>query len=287
MHIDVRGLRVARWSAAAVLAGVLFAACSSSSKPQSAPTAPKDTSSAQLTVAGDTAIAGALAEPIVNCSYPTLDGLRINTSGQSQDPTTTMAISVGPKTVAVRLSAGSGPTYHERDFTGTGLTGFDPAKGVHLDGKLREAAPPKGATPGSVAKITSISGDVTCGTQTVGKSTIKVSGKTGDGTLSGPLESVRVACFVAGDNNYVVVRGIGTMGSKRAEVYVDGQPAQFLVGVTAAGGTPRAFSSDPYATSLPTDTGLHVKGDGVESDGRGTTNKVHVEGDATCGNAPK
>jgi hypothetical protein len=287
MHLEGRGFRVARWAAAAVLAGALLAACSSSSKPQSAPTAPKDTSSAQLTVAGDKAVAGALADPIVNCSYPTLAGLRINAAGHTHDSATNATISIGPKAVTVRLSTGAGPGYHERDFTGTGATGFDATKGVHLEGKLREAAPAKGVTPGSLAKVTGISGDVTCGSQSVGKSTIKVSGKTGDGTLSGPLDPVRVSCFAAGADNYVVIRGIGTIGSKRAEVYVDGQPARFVVGVTAAGGTPRLYASDPYATSLPTDTGLHVKGDGVESDGLSTTNKVHVEGDATCGNAPK
>jgi len=270
-----------------VLAGGFFAACSSSSKPQSTPSAPKDTASATLTLAGDTTIAGALAQTVVNCSYPTLDGVRINASGQSQDPTTTASISIGPKIVTVRLSAGVSPNYHERDFTGTGVTGFGAAQGAHLSGKLHEAPRPKGVTPGSIAAITSLSGDVTCGTQHVGQSTITVSGNTGDGTLTGPLQSVRVACFVAGDDNYVVVRGIARLGSKRAEVFVNGKPASFVVGVTPEGGTPRSYSSDAYATSLPTDTGLQVKGDAIESDGRSTTNKLHVTGHATCGNAPE
>jgi hypothetical protein len=225
--------------------------------------------------------------PAVNCSYPTIAGLRINASGQSQDPTTRASISIGPKVVAVQLSSRSGPAYHERDFAGTaGVTGFDVARGAHLAVALHEVARPKGVSAGSIAKITKVTGQIDCGTQNVGKSGIAVTGDTGDGTLTGPLTSVRVACFAAGSDNYVVIRGIGKIGSTPVEVFVNAQPARFVVGITPKSGTARRYSSDAYATSLPTDVGVHIKGDANESDGISTAHKVHVEGDATCGNAP-
>ncbi len=288
MHLDAHVLRLGRWSAVALLVGALLAACSSSSKPKSnQPLAPKDTSNATLTLAGDSTIAGALGGTTVNCSYPTIDGVRINAAGQPKDPSTSATLSIGPKVVTVRLTSGAGPTYHERDFTGTaGVTGFDAARGAHLTVQLREVARPKGVTAGSIGKVTSVTGQVNCGTQNIGKSTVAVTGKTGDGTLTGPLTSVRVACFASGQDNYVVIRGIGKVGSTPAEVYVNAQPARFVVGITPKTGTPRRYSSDVYATSLPTDVGLNVKGDAVESDGISTANSVHVEGAATCGNAP-
>jgi hypothetical protein len=288
MHLDPHVLRLGRWSAVAILVGALLAACSSSSKPNSnQPRAPKDTSNAALTLAGDSTIAGAVGSTTVNCSYPTIDGVRINAAGQSKDPNTSATISIGPKVVTVRLSSGSGPSYQERDFTGTaGVTGFDAARGAHLAVRLREVARPKGVTAGSIPKVTSLTGQVDCGTQNIGKSTVAVTGKTGDGTLTGPLKSVRVACFAAGSDNYVVIRGIGKVGSIPAEIYVNAQPARFVVGITPKTGKPRSYSSDVYATSLPTDVGLSVKGDAVESDGISAANTVHVEGGATCGNAP-
>jgi len=286
MRIDVRGCRVARLGLVAALAGAALGACSSSGSSKPAEhLAPEDTATATLTLAGDTSIAGSVADPIVNCSFPTLDGTRITASGQPQDPASTVSLSIAPKVVTVTVQSGSGPGFHEREFTGSGVTAFDAAKGATVDAQLHETTP-TGVTPGTIGALTRVNGMVDCGTQKPGASTVAVRGKTGVGTLSGPLESVRVACFASGDDNYVVVRGIGKVGTKRAEVFVNGQPARFIVGVKLAGAKPRSYASDPYSTSLPTDLGLHVKGDAVEGDGLATGNTLHVEGDATCGNAP-
>jgi hypothetical protein len=287
MHLDVRGSRAARLWLVTVLCGGVLAACSSggSSKPAEK-LAPEDTSSATLTLAGDTSIAGTVAEPLVQCSYPTLDGLRITASGQPQDPASTVALSIAPKSVTVTVQAGSGAGLHERVFTGSGVTGFDAAQGATVDAKLRETKP-KGFTPGTIGAVTRVHGTIDCGNQNPGSSTVTVTGKTGAGSLTGPLESVRVACFVNGEDDYVVIRGIGKVGSKRAEVFVNAQPARFIVGVTPSGGAHLAFASDPYATSLPTDLGATVKGDAAEGNDLATGgNTLHVEGGAKCGNAP-
>lgn len=264
-----------------------MAACSSggSSKPAEH-LAPEDTANATLTLDGDTSIAGTVADPIVNCSYPTLDGLRITAAGQPQDPASTVSISIAPKAVTVTLQSGTGPGLHERVFTGSGVSGFDAAHGATLDASLHETTP-TGVTPGTIGALTRVHGTVDCGTQKPGSSTMSVTGKTRAGTLSGPLESVRVGCFVNGDDNYVVVRGIGKVGNKRAEVFVNAQPARFIVGVTLPKTGSLSYASDPYATSLPTDVGATVKGDAVEGGGSATgSNTLHVEGGAKCGNAP-
>jgi len=82
MHLDVRGSRAARLCLVAVLGGAALAACSSGSSKPAEKLAPEDTANATLTLAGDAPMAGKIADPIVNCSFPTLDGLRITTSGQ-------------------------------------------------------------------------------------------------------------------------------------------------------------------------------------------------------------
>ena len=193
---------------------------------------------------------------------------------------------IAPKSVSVILQSGTGPRAYQRVFTGSGVTGFDAAHGATLDSNLRETHP-AGAVPGTIGALTRVHGTVDCGNQNVGTSTVTVTGKTGAGPLTGPLESVRVACFVSGDNNYVVIRGIGKVGTKRAEVFVNAQPARFIVGVAPAGGKHLAFASDPYATSLPTDVGANVKGDAVEGNDLATGGPtLHVEGGAKCGNAP-
>src|SRR4051812_21986595 len=244
MHLDVRGFRAPRVWAVAVLCGAVLAACSSggSSKP-SEPLAPEDTATATLTLAGGSSIAGSVVDPIVNCSYPTLDGVRITASGQPQDPASTVALTIAPKSVTVILQSGTGPRAYQRVFTGSGVTGFDAAHGATLDSNLRETHP-AGAVPGTIGALTRVHGTVDCGNQNVGTSTVTVTGKTGVGPLAGPLESVRVACFVSGDDNYVVIRGIGKVGTKRAEVFVNAQPARFIVGVAPAGGKHLAFASD-------------------------------------------
>jgi len=287
MHLDVGRFRAPRVWAVAVLCGAVLAACSSggSSKPAEH-LAPADTATATLTLAGGSSVDGSVVDPIVNCSYPTLDGVRITASGQPQDPASTVDLTIAPKSVTVTLQSGTGPTAYRRVFTGSGVTGFDAAHGATLDSSLRETHP-AGAVPGTIGALTRVHGTVDCGTQNPGSSTVAVTGNTGVGKLSGPLESVRVACFVNGEDNYVVVRGIGRVGTKRAEVFVTGQPARFIVGVTLPGAQPRSYASDPYATSLPTDVGLTVKGDAVPGNGLATGGPtVHVEGGAKCGNAP-
>jgi hypothetical protein len=268
-----------------LLSCAVLAACSSSSKP-SEPLAPKDTSQATITLKGDAAIAGSVADPIVNCSFPTLDGVRITAFGQPRDPAATVTLSIAPKAVTVTVQSGTGPGSHERTFTGSGVTGFNATHGATVDAPLHETTR-RGVTPGAIGALNHVEGQVDCGSQNAGTSTVTVAGRTSAGTLNGPLESVRVACFVNGDDNYVVVRGIGKVGTKRAEVFVTLQPARFIVGVTPAGGKALAFSSDPYATSLPTDVGATVKGDAVEGNGPATGGpSLHVEGGAKCGNAP-
>jgi len=270
-----------------VVSGAVLAACSSSGSSKPAEhLGPVDTSNATLTVAGDASLAGAIAGPTVLCSYPTLDGLRITAFGAPRDKAATLTLSIAPKAVTATVRSGSGATAQERVFSGSGVTGFDPARGATIDAKLHETTP-AGVTRGTIGRLSRVHGTVKCGSQNRGSSTVAVTGKTGVGTLSGPLESVRVSCIASGNDDYVVIRGIGKVGKKRAEVSVNAQPARFIVGVTLPGAPPLRYASDPYATSLPTGVGATLKGDAVSGDGSTTGGPtLHVEGDAKCGNAP-
>ncbi len=174
----------------AVLA-IVLAACSGSSTTSPAPTlasAPTSTAaastagastaplpSASLPAASATAsfgggVAGVAPGVLVDCDSPSLTGLTITLYG----PTTTKAlyttITIASGYVAVTLDAGSGAAYTSRSSSGTGVSGFDAAKGVQIDSPLPEMT--STAKRGSVPAISSIKASIDCGNQVPGSSTL-------------------------------------------------------------------------------------------------------------------
>jgi hypothetical protein len=188
---------------------------------------------------------------------------------------------LSPGAVRMRVASGSGSTYRQREFDGTGVTGFDGARGAQIDSTLHEN---KAAaySPGTLPAATSIKGDIYCGGQRPGSSTILVSGDTGEGVVSGGLDPVRVQCHTSTLGKTVNAVGILKLGTKRVLVFVNGQPGSFMVLISPPGGTTKNFKS-ASGTATTTDTGMHVSGDVVEQVAAGTAHTVHAAGDAVCG----
>src|SRR5215475_5828305 len=145
-HECARSKRCMNRFACALALVLTVAACSSShhvpvatssttsrSTPASLPPVPSDTS---LSFSGDSGLDGGLSKAEITCSFPDVEGLRISIFAQAPDSRFSYRIAVGAERVLVHVDSGSGPTFRERNFEGTGVSGFDAARGAHVDAKL-------------------------------------------------------------------------------------------------------------------------------------------------------
>jgi hypothetical protein len=250
--------------------------------PTPVPSPSKGPATAQLTIAGDPAIAGSAGTISVQCNFPSIGGNVIilydtNAAGLA------VRVVLSPGTVSVRYASGSGKTYLDREFAGTGVTGFDPATGAQIDTSLN-TAPYAGAT-GNLGTITSVKGSVDCGNQQPGTSTLTLTGATAEGQLTGVvLKPVRVDCVASSGSKYVQVVGVAQLGSIPALVFIDGvSNGTFGVTLEPQTGKLAAYSGKAPGATL-SQSGMHVSGDATEAVAAGATaGTLTVSGDATCG----
>ena len=288
-----------RHASALVLAtGLLVAACSGSAATSSpgAATTPSPaatrtaTSSAtpaptkgpatqHLTLTGPAGAAGAVTNAGIRCNLPSTDGLQISVLGQPTDPNLSVYIFVQPGKLSVRYDSGSGPTYVERDFAGTGVTSFDAATGAQIDAQLTEV--PNQDAHGTLGVLTAISGSIDCGNQTPGSSTLAFSGPTPKGTISGGLDPVNVECVTNTYGKSVSVFGIAQVGSTPTFLVVSISPGTLSISASGDG----FFRNSATTVATLTATGAHVDGDAVEQNvTKGSTaHTIHVSGDVICG----
>ena len=295
--------RMRRLTALAVATGLLAAACSVAATTTSSPAVtvagvtamPSATATVtavatpvptlgpatqQLTLAGPTGAAGALTSGAVRCNLPSTGGLQISVLGQLADPNLSVYVFVSPGNVSVRYDSGAGATYVERDFTGTGVTNFDAAKGAQIDSPLTEV--PIQDAKGNLGVLTSISGSIDCGNQMPGSSTLALSGLTTKGTLSGGIDPVNVECQNGQYGPMVSIIGFAQVDMASTEVIMSVSPGTFTVYPVGAG----FYRNTSTATATLTATGAHVDGDAVEqlaAGSKATPHKVHVTGDVICG----
>jgi len=295
-----------RWRAAAivpvlVVASVIAAACGgraaspqvtavpassvaaatavATTAPTAAPT--KGPATQTLAITGSAAKALAVTNASIRCSLPSANGLEITVLGQPSDPNTSVYVFVWAGNITVRYDSGSGSTYKERDFAGTGVTGFNAAKGVKIDSTLTETA--DGTAHGTLGVLTSIKGSIDCGNQTPGTSTLTFSGVTPKGALSGGLDPVNVECVNGtSSGSYVSVIGFGMVGTTSTEIIVSIYPGTFSVYPVLAG----FYRNTSTGVATLSATGAHVDGDATEQLAAGvktTPHTVHISGDVVCG----
>jgi hypothetical protein len=180
---------------------------------------------------------------------------------------------------ADRYDSGSGATYVERDFAGTGVTNFDAAKGATIDSPLTEG--PNQDAHGTLGVLTSMSGTIDCGNQVPGSSTLTFSGPTPKGALSGGLSPVNVECVTNTFGKSVSVLGILQVGTTPTDMIMSVSPGTFSVYPVGAG----FYRNTSTAVATLTATGAHIDGDVLEQNvAKGATaHTIHVTGDVTCG----
>lgn len=284
---------VNRVSALAVLV-LAIAACGStntasttatpSPTPSPTPSGPTGPPAAHAAVAGDAGLTGALTFTSVECAAPGLTGGSIITFANPPDNKISIRTVVAAGSIQLRVDSGSGSTYRERDFTGTGVTSFDAANGAKIDSQLTETTAPRSATSG-IGALTSISGSIDCMHQTPGNATVAFTGS-GSGVVSGGLSSVRVICLNSASGDVVQIFGIGQTGTARESVGLFVFPNGFNLFFTPSNGAALYYAGQPGGTETLTGTGTHVDAVGLYKPATGTsTDTVHVTGDATCGSS--
>lgn len=278
--------------AAAVL--LLVAACGSaaptpSPSPTPSPTpTPKPTpgpAAATLTISGDPAVAGDL-EPIdVRCNYPSVDGSTIVLSWHSKDRNQAIRVVVAAELVTVQYTSGSGKTYAERDFQGTGVAGFHAGNGAGIDSPLDPVL--TALEEGTLGPIVAIRGSIDCGNQKAGSSTLTLSGVTATGKLSGLfLQPVRVECNATPNAESVEIVGAADVGTN---------PTLFVFHATVNGFSlsqqPKTGPAVVYLNKQLTSVKLaplsaSINGDAVEalpSRSKLKPHKLTILGDVVCG----
>ncbi len=240
---------------------------------------------ASLTFSGDPGLAGAIEHAEVTCSFPDVEGLRISVFGRAADSTFSYRITVAPEKVIVHADSGEGSTFQERNFQGTGVTGFDASRGAHLEAELTDAAPSPGVAAGSIGRVTAVKGSIACGDQTPGSSTLTITGETPTGRYdASPLDPVVVECYFA--DGQVTAIGVARAGTTKVLLMVslgaDGLAVEEALGSEG----PRYYGSAPAPASAPAATlgpdGGRASGDVVERDNP-RPHTLHIEGAVRCG----
>ena len=284
-----------RFGGYALLGALVLVACgggsssssstSSSSAPAQSSAAPKGPPAASLTLTGDAGVAGAVAGATVSCDNPGFDGNSITVGGTAagSDPATGIAVTtfISQGKVLVRLSTGSGTTFTTREFTGSGLTGFDPATGTQIDSPLTETTAAS-SNKGTIGAITAMKGSVDCGNFNPGTATVKLTGTTPEGQVNGTLDPVLVTCSTQPQGAFVVVRGIVNVGSTKAMFFVTSQPTTALMVFETLQPSGQHTYLGPVNSGTPTATGVTIKSDAVQQ-GVDQSPILHIEGDAHCG----
>jgi len=248
-----------------------------------ASTAPSPTPSlppASATVNLSGALSGAMQGITISCNEPGIKTMYISLFGSAPVKDMSLAMNLSVGLVAVTVDAGSGATYTARSFTGTGVTGFDAAKGAQFDSTLTEVLP-SGSNPGTLPAITSIKGTVDCGNQVPGSSTLTLTGSVPDGAFSGPIDPIRVDCNPNAKPATVHAVGVIHIGANPTVIVFQATAAGFTAFVVPTATTKQHFyvTTDPTAATI-SPTGAHVSGSAAES---GTPNMLQVSGDLVCG----
>lgn len=248
---------------------------SASSRPGSA--------QATLSFVGMASLSGGLSRTVVRCQYPSTSGDDITLSGYTPDGSVSVYLTVSTNEVGIRLVEMSGSTVFERDFDGSGVTGFDAARGATISGALTESTP-AGTPAGSIGELTSLSGSIDCAGQQRGTASIQLTGTLPEGSVDGQIESARVECDKQYAGVSIDITGLVSVGGSHVLATMtidDGQFTLFL------GTSPNFYdltaNGPGTGTIAGSDTGT-VNGDATGAgSGGGASQKVHATGSATCG----
>jgi hypothetical protein len=280
--VNLSALLARAKSGRCVAVALVLTACGSSSTSSTA-SAAKGPATINMNVTGDAGgISGPLTATTIDCNFPTLHGTEIFAFGHLTDPALSMQVRLQSGKVTVFLDSGSGSKYQSRAFTGTGVTGFDAAKGAQVDSKVTEMA--SGATPGTtLGHVASIKGSVDCGNQAPGTTTFHITGTTSIGNVNSGLSPALVICHslpASSGGDSITVSGIGKAGSAQVSIFVAVQKDHFTIGVAGSAGGGDLLTGSSAGTATLNGNTVHIDATATVA---GKPSSLTVKGDATCG----
>lgn len=247
--------------------------------------------SVAMDVTGDGGLSGHLTLDAsrgssLRCALPTFGGPEIEAFLPSSVPGIALHVIVSATadaaTVAVTAATTTTPPA-TRTFRGTGVTGFDPARGATIDSTLVEQA---SGNPGSIGALRSIKATIDCGAPASAISTLQISGS-GLPNLDGPISPASVQCVGAGPAVSVIGMS-GPASSPAFRIVVGITPTQLVVAIQSADQTPPTIYTSVTATSM---TGGSVSVDAnlattaTSGSASAATGHVHLGGAVSCGTA--
>jgi len=240
---------------------------------------PVPVAGAQLTNAGEVQLEATVAPAGITCSWPSLDGPEITIAVQSVDKSAGGFVTISASEVFVRVGAGSGTAYTQRNFAGPGVTAYNAATGATFNATLTDTSSP-GQHKGTIGSITSIAGSVACGTQTPGSGDITIDGTSTGGAISGTLTSIHVNC----DNapNFALINALTKVGSSAATVEIGGGGGEAYFASFATSSGSLYFSSSKPGLYTISNGQVHWSA-AVLTESGAAGDSVTVNGDATCG----
>lgn len=267
------------------------AAASPTANPSTAPSVAARSSAPAtfaLTTAGDHNVTGTWSGSFgIACDNPTFSTPDITFFATSPDKKAVVLITLNQGSIEVSERAGSGASYTDREFQGTGVTTFNPASGAAFDSSLTIILTP-GSKPGTLGTISHVTGSVDCAGQTAGESTVVFSGASAEGAMTGPFSAFRVTCVDdAANGNAVSTTGIIPSGSTQTGMTLFLAAKGSTIFSHGPDGPPQhAYDIAPQGTVNLTAGGAHVDADFVErlaAGAAGTSHTLHLTGDLTCG----
>jgi hypothetical protein len=250
--------------------------------PTTGTAAPSGPAIASVTLTGDAAATPALTNPIVRCQVPTLGGLTITVTTSDAAAPVYVVMTLSPGSISVSLRSGAAATYAERDFAGSGVTGFDAVRGAQIDSALKEVTA-AGTRTGTLGAVTSVTGSVACGGQGAGSSTVRLVGTLPEGTIDSLLDPVRVDCNTYAGGRTISAQGVVTIGSTPTMVIVNVIPDQFTVFVVTSPSSHYMTAKGAGVGALTGQTTATVNGDALQAaTGSTPAVQVHASGTLTC-----
>ena len=272
------------WPLAALVAtAVVLGACGSTSSTSGIP------KSTAVRIDGPADVAGALTVVSVRCFVPSFDGETIEVEGiAAGNRSLTVVLTISAHAVKVRVSnvpvtgIVNGNVY-ERDFAGSGVTGFDAYRGVALSTALSAEQPKYATQPGQIGAARSISGGVACGNQKPGSTSITVSGLSSLGAVASGLAEAKVECLTGQGSTSVEVIGLGRVGATRVliDLFISSDDVIVDLGDSTGRGDSYLDMQTGQTAVVVTSTGAQLATD-VSPQGDPTLS-LHVSGSATCG----
>ncbi len=279
-------------AAAIFFAVVTGSACGGSTSPAATatptptPNTPTGPPSAQFTTTGAAGLGGSLKVGSVACSLPTLDGPEILLFTSPQATGVSVRIDLSAGKVTVTADSGSGQQFVARTFAGSGIIGFDAARGAQINSTLTETA--SGSPAGSLGTLASIQGSVACNNQQPGSSTVTLTGSTATGMLNGGISPIRVNCT---PNVGALSLGLTMAGTTPELVDMfggteNGTPTISLLLFPKGATSDQHFTATGVGVTTMSSKGVHFSADVVEDQVAGqTSHTVHISGDVTCGSS--